>query len=52
MRNHPLLAMPHIIITSYLGRATVEARRRMARRSVENLLAGLRGEALPHPITR
>jgi glyoxylate reductase len=49
-RDHPLLTMPNVIITPHLGSATVETRRRMAEISVENLLAGLRGEPLPHPV--
>jgi glyoxylate reductase len=51
-RDHPLLSMPQVIITPHLGSATVETRRRMAELSVENLLAGLRGEPLPHPVIR
>jgi glyoxylate reductase len=51
-RDHPLLAMPNVIITPHLGSATIETRRRMAELSVENLLAGLRGAALPHRVTR
>ncbi len=51
-RDHPLLTMPRVIITPHLGSATVETRRRMAELSVNNLLAGLRGEPLPHPVTR
>ena len=51
-RDHPLLAMPHVVITPHLGSATVETRRRMAELSVENLLAGLRDAPLPHPVSR
>jgi glyoxylate reductase len=51
-RDHPLLTMPQVIITPHLGSATVETRRRMAELSVENLMAGLRGEPLPHPVGR
>jgi glyoxylate reductase len=49
-RDHPLLSMPQVVITPHLGSATVATRRRMAELSVENLLAGLRGEPLPHPV--
>jgi glyoxylate reductase len=49
-RDHPLLAMPQVVITPHLGSATVETRRRMAEVSVENLMAGLRGAPLPHPV--
>jgi glyoxylate reductase len=49
-RDHPLLTLPNVIITPHLGSATVETRRRMAEISVENLLAGLRGEPLPHSV--
>ena len=41
-----------VIITPHLGSATVETRRRMAELSVENLLAGLQGEPLPHLVTQ
>ncbi len=51
-RDHPLLTMPNVIVTPHLGSATVETRRRMAEVSVENLLAGLRGESLPNPVGR
>jgi glyoxylate reductase len=50
-RDHPLLAMHNVVITPHLGSATVETRRRMAELSVENLLAGLRGEPLPCAVT-
>jgi glyoxylate reductase len=49
-RDHPLLVMPNVIITPHLGSATVETRRRMAEISVENLLAGLRGDPLPQSV--
>jgi glyoxylate reductase len=50
-RDHALLTMPNVIITPHLGSATVETRRRMAEISVENLLAGLRGNPLPYQVT-
>src|SRR5207302_10840093 len=49
-RDHPLLAMPNVVITPHLGSATVETRRRMAELSVENLMAGLEGRALPNEV--
>jgi glyoxylate reductase len=45
-RGHPLLALDNVTIMPHLGSATVETRREMARNSVENLMRGLRGEAL------
>jgi glyoxylate reductase len=49
-RDHPLLSLPNVIITPHLGSATVETRRRMAELSVQNLLAGLKGEPLAHRV--
>jgi glyoxylate reductase len=49
-RDHPLLRMDNVVITPHLGSATVRTRRAMAERSVANLLAGLRGEPLPHEV--
>jgi phosphoglycerate dehydrogenase-like enzyme len=48
--NHPLVDMPNCIVVPHLGSATVIARERMATIAAENLLAGLRGERLPHCI--
>ena len=49
-RDHGLLGQANAIITPHLGSATFETRRRMAERSVENLLAGLDGRPLPSPV--
>ena len=46
-RDHPLLAMENLIIAPHLGSATRQSRYNMARRTIDNLLAGLQGEALP-----
>jgi glyoxylate reductase len=46
-RDHPLLTLDNVVIAPHLGSATHQTRRRMAELSVENLLAGLRGEELP-----
>ena len=49
-RGHPLLALDNVIITPHLGSATDQTRQRMAEMSIENLLAGLAGKALPYPV--
>lgn len=46
--DHPLMQCERVIITPHIGSATVQTRRRMAQMAVANLLAGLRGERLPH----
>lgn len=45
-RDHPLLKLDNVVIAPHLGSATDQTRRRMAEISVENLLAGLRGQPL------
>lgn len=49
--EHPLLAAPRLIVLPHLGSATHRTRERMAQIAVANLLAGLTGEPLPHPVT-
>lgn len=46
--DHPLLSAPNLIVLPHLGSATRETRARMAERSVDGLLAALRGERPPH----
>jgi glyoxylate reductase len=48
--DDPLLRAPHLIVVPHIGSATVAARRRMTELAVENLLAALDGEPMPHPI--
>jgi glyoxylate reductase len=48
LANDPLLALDNVVFTPHLGSATVRTRTQMAMMSAENLLAGLRGESLPH----
>jgi glyoxylate reductase len=45
----PLLEAPNLLVLPHVGSATHVARERMAQRTVDNLLAGLAGEPLPHP---
>jgi glyoxylate reductase len=45
--KHRLLKLPNVLITPHIGSATLETRERMAQLTVDNLLAGLAGKALP-----
>ncbi len=45
-RDHPLLVLDNVIIAPHLGSATRQTRRGMAQRTVDNLLAGLKGEEM------
>ena len=48
----PLLAAPNLLVLPHLGSATHATRERMAELAVDNLLAGLAGEPLPHEFGR
>lgn len=47
--DHPLLAAPNLLVVPHIGSATHAARARMADMAVDNLLAALAGEPMPHP---
>jgi glyoxylate reductase len=47
--DHPLLRAPNLLVLPHVGSATHTARARMADLAVDNLLAGLAGEPMPHP---
>jgi glyoxylate reductase len=49
--DDPLLEVPNLVLTPHIGSATAAARERMADLAVENLLAGLAGEAMPHEVS-
>jgi glyoxylate reductase len=49
-RDHPLLSLENLVIAPHLGSATRQTRDNMARRAVDNLLAGLEGALLPNRI--
>jgi glyoxylate reductase len=49
--DHPLLDAPNLLVVPHVGSATVATRERMADMAVENLLAGLAGEPMPHAVT-
>ncbi|MBN1527887.1 MAG: D-glycerate dehydrogenase, partial [Thermoleophilaceae bacterium] len=46
--GHPLLGAPNLLVLPHLGSATVATRERMADMAVDNLLAALDGERMPH----
>lgn len=48
--DHPLLALDNAILIPHIGSATVATRTNMALLAAKNLLAGLRGEPMPHCI--
>lgn len=45
---HPLVQMENVIVTPHIASASIGARNKMASLTANNLLAGLRGERLPH----
>jgi glyoxylate reductase len=47
--DDPLLRAPNLIVVPHVGSATTGTRARMTEIAVENLLAGLAGEPMPHP---
>lgn len=46
--DDPLLALPNVVVLPHIGSASVATRTRMAQLAADNLMAGLRGERLPH----
>ena len=46
--DHPLLAAPNLLVVPHIGSATQTTRERMADMAVDNLLAALDGEPMPH----
>ena len=49
--DHPLLAAPNLLVVPHIASATHATRGRMADIAVDNLLAGLAGEPMPHSVT-
>jgi lactate dehydrogenase-like 2-hydroxyacid dehydrogenase len=49
--GEPLLTLPNVIIVPHIGSASHHTRDLMASMAADNLLAGLRGDPLPHAVT-
>jgi glyoxylate reductase len=47
--DHPLLQAPNVLVLPHVGSATPRTRAAMTDRAVDNVAAGLAGQALPHP---
>lgn len=48
--DHPLLNAPNVLVVPHVGSATPRTRAAMADLAVDNVLAGLAGDPLPHPV--
>lgn len=46
--SNPLLKMDNVIITPHIASASIQTRMKMAMMAVDNLIAGLKGQVLPH----
>ena len=47
--DHPLLGAPGVVVVPHIGSASERTRAAMADMAVDNLLAALAGERMPHP---
>jgi len=48
--DDPLLGLENVVLAPHIGSASVRTRTGMARIAAQNLVAGLLGEPLPHPV--
>ena len=45
--DHPLLTLPNVVISPHIGSASLDTRTEMAVLAARNILARLKGEAMP-----
>ena len=48
--DNPLLQMPNVAILPHIGSATIETRNAIATLAAQNIIAGIKGERLPHVV--
>ena len=49
--DHPLMKLPNAVVAPHIASASVETRSKMSVIAAENLIAGVKGEALPAGVT-
>ena len=49
--EHKLFSFPNVVITPHTGSATAHTRRKMFMMTIDNIMAGLRGEEMPSEVT-